>query len=82
MRQDGASGYIIDGRMLAGFAMTAYPSQHGATTFVVNSNGVVYQKIAVRPRKRTEFGSRRSWPACRSLEGRPGRGFRGSAEIL
>lgn len=43
----GAFSYIINGRMLAGFAMAAYPAQYGASgvmTFIVNNNGVVYQK--------------------------------------
>ncbi|WP_250474483.1 DUF2950 domain-containing protein [Caballeronia sp. GAFFF1] len=43
----GAFSYIINGRMLAGFAMVAYPAQYGESgvmTFIVNNNGVVYQK--------------------------------------
>jgi Protein of unknown function (DUF2950) len=43
----GAYDYIINGRMIAGFALVAYPSQYGNTgimTFVVNHQGKVYQK--------------------------------------
>jgi len=43
----GPFSYIINGRMLAGFAMAAYPAQYGESgvmTFIVNNNGVVYQK--------------------------------------
>ncbi|BCQ28520.1 DUF2950 domain-containing protein (plasmid) [Caballeronia sp. NK8] len=43
----GAFGYLINRRMLAGFAMAAYPAQYGESgvmTFIVNRNGVVYQK--------------------------------------
>jgi hypothetical protein len=61
----GAFSYIINGRMLAGFAMAAYPAQYGASgvmTFIVNNNGVVYQKNrgASAP-PLTEFDPDSSW---------------------
>jgi hypothetical protein len=43
----GAYSYIINGRMIAGFAMVAYPAQWGQSgvmTFIVNNNGRIYQK--------------------------------------
>jgi hypothetical protein len=43
----GAYSYIINGRMIAGFAMVAYPAewgQSGVMTFIVSNNGKVYQK--------------------------------------
>jgi hypothetical protein len=43
----GAYGYIINGRMIAGFAMVAYPAEYGASgvmTFIVNHNGKIYEK--------------------------------------
>ncbi|HXE51793.1 MAG TPA: DUF2950 domain-containing protein [Tepidisphaeraceae bacterium] len=43
----GAYSYIINGRMIAGFALVAYPAQYGNTgimTFIVNHDGKVYQK--------------------------------------
>lgn len=43
----GAYSYVINGRMIAGFAMVAFPHEYGETgvmTFVVNQNGKVYQK--------------------------------------
>ncbi len=43
----GAYSYVINGRMIAGFAMVAFPAEYGETgvmTFVVNHNGKVYQK--------------------------------------
>ncbi|SAK48119.1 hypothetical protein AWB83_00963 [Caballeronia ptereochthonis] len=61
----GAFNYIINGRMLAGFAMAAYPARYGASgvmTFVVNNNGVVYQKnrgAAAKPL--TAFDPDASW---------------------
>lgn len=43
----GAYSYVINGRMIAGFAMVAYPAAFGASgvmTFIVSHNGKVYQK--------------------------------------
>ncbi|MBK8119823.1 MAG: DUF2950 domain-containing protein [Sulfuritalea sp.] len=43
----GAYSYVINGRMIAGFAMVAYPHLYGASgvmTFIVNHNGKVFQK--------------------------------------
>jgi len=43
----GAYSYIINGRMIAGFAMVAYPAQYGETgvmTFIVSHNGKVFEK--------------------------------------
>jgi hypothetical protein len=43
----GARNYIVNGAMIGGFAMVAWPAQYGVTgvqTFQVNNDGVVYQK--------------------------------------
>lgn len=43
----GRHGYIINGNMIAGFAMVAYPAtwgKSGVMTFIVNQGGRVYQK--------------------------------------
>jgi Protein of unknown function (DUF2950) len=43
----GAKSYLVSGDMAAGFALVAWPVQYDATgvmTFVVNQEGVVYQK--------------------------------------
>jgi hypothetical protein len=43
----GAYSYLINGRMIGGFAMVAYPADYGHTgvkTFIVNHNGTVYEK--------------------------------------
>jgi hypothetical protein len=43
----GAKSYLKDGKMVEGFALVAYPAQHGASgvmTFIVGPQGVVYQK--------------------------------------
>ena len=43
----GAYSYVIHGYMVAGFALVAWPAEYGSsgvTTFVVNRNGIVYEK--------------------------------------
>ena len=43
----GAYDYMVRNQMIGGFAMVAYPAQYGASgivTFIVNHDGVVYQK--------------------------------------
>jgi hypothetical protein len=43
----GAKNYIVDGAMTQGFAFVAWPAQYrnsGVMTFVVNLNGVIYEK--------------------------------------
>lgn len=43
----GAKGYVVNGKMTEGFAFVAYPAEYrasGVMTFVVGSDGVVYEK--------------------------------------
>jgi hypothetical protein len=43
----GAFGYVINGNMIAGFALIAYPDKWGSSgvmTFIVNQQGRVYEK--------------------------------------
>lgn len=43
----GAYSYVINGRMIAGFAMVAYPDQYGGSgvmTFIVSHSGKVFEK--------------------------------------
>ena len=43
----GAKSYIVKGKMTEGFAFVAYPAEYrssGVMTFIVNQDGVVYQK--------------------------------------
>jgi len=43
----GAYDYVVNGKMIGGFALVAYPAQYGVSgvmTFIVNHEGVVYQK--------------------------------------
>jgi hypothetical protein len=43
----GAYSYVINGHMIAGFALIAYPEDYGKSgvmTFIVNHQGKVYQQ--------------------------------------
>jgi hypothetical protein len=43
----GAKSYVINGKMTGGFAFVAYPAEYrssGVMTFIVNEDGVVYEK--------------------------------------
>ena len=43
----GAYNYVINGHMVAGFALVAWPAEYGVSgivTFLVNQNGTVYEK--------------------------------------
>jgi len=43
----GAKDYIVDGRMSGGFALLAYPAEYGDSgvmTFMVNDQGIVFEK--------------------------------------
>jgi hypothetical protein len=43
----GAYDYVTNGQMVLGFAMLAYPAQYGASgvmSFIVNQEGIVYQR--------------------------------------
>lgn len=43
----GEYDYVINGRMIGGFAMVAYPATYGSSgirTFIVNQDGVVYER--------------------------------------
>lgn len=43
----GAYNYVVKGKMILGFALVAYPAKHGNSgvmTFIVNQEGVIYEK--------------------------------------
>ncbi|MEJ2032866.1 MAG: DUF2950 domain-containing protein [Deltaproteobacteria bacterium] len=43
----GAYNYVVKGKMILGFAMVAYPAKYGSSgimTFIVNQEGVIYEK--------------------------------------
>ncbi|MCE0847913.1 DUF2950 domain-containing protein [Buttiauxella sp. A2-C1_F] len=65
----GAKNYISDGKMADGFALVAWPVEYGetgVTTFMVNNQGVVYQKdlgeeTAQKVQEIKEFNPDKSW---------------------
>ena len=45
--QGGATDYVAGGHMIGGFGLVAFPAQYGVSgvmTFIVNHDGIVYQK--------------------------------------
>jgi Protein of unknown function (DUF2950) len=65
----GQYDYVINGNMIAGYALIAWPARYGETgikTFVVNHQGVVYQKdlgpdTAKRAEQITRFNPDKTW---------------------
>ena len=67
----GARNYVVKGEMIGGFAMLAYPADYGVSgikTFIVNHNGIVYEKDlgagtgSVAPQM-ARFNPDKSWKA-------------------
>jgi hypothetical protein len=55
----GAHRYIIKGNMIGGFAVIAHPARYGDSgimSFIVNQDGVVYEKIWARIPPRSQPG--------------------------
>jgi hypothetical protein len=70
----GSYNYIINGHMIAGFALVAWPSEYGKTgvmTFIVNQQGRVYQR---------DLGAKTSETASRMTEYNPSTGWTLSRE--
>ena len=45
--QGGAKDYVVNGKMVGGFAFVAYPTEYGNSgvmTFIINQDGVLFQK--------------------------------------
>jgi hypothetical protein len=65
----GTKDYIVNGKMTRGFAVVAYPAQYGDSgimTFIINQNGVAYQKDLGKTTDEvasamTEFNPDKSW---------------------
>ena len=65
----GAKSYVVDGKMTGGFAYVAYPAKYGDSgvqTFIINQDGVVYQKdlgkdSADLAKAMTVFNPDKSW---------------------
>jgi hypothetical protein len=67
----GAIRYIVDGKMIGGFALIAWPAEYGSTgiqTYIVNHQGVVYSKdlgadTTRLAREINAFNPDKSWPS-------------------
>ena len=65
----GAYEYVVRGQMIGGFALVAYPAQYGSSgimTFLVNHDGVVYEKdlgpdTTARAQSMTQFNPDKTW---------------------
>jgi hypothetical protein len=65
----GAFDYVVNGRMIGGFALVAWPAEYGVSgvrTLIINHDGAVYEKdlgagTAVEARQMTRFNPDRSW---------------------
>jgi hypothetical protein len=65
----GAYDYVVQGRMMGGFALVAWPASYGNSgvmTFIVNHEGVVYEKdlgpdTAAAVKKITRFNPDKTW---------------------
>jgi hypothetical protein len=65
----GAKNYVVHGKMTGGFAFLAYPAEYrssGVMTFIVNADGVVYEKdlgrkTGVLARAMKEYSPNPSW---------------------
>ena len=65
----GAYDYVVNGAMIGGFALVAYPAQYGNSgimTFIVNQDGTVYQKnlgknTATVAQKMDKFDPDKTW---------------------
>lgn len=65
----GAYDYVVRGKMMGGFALVAWPASYGNSgvmTFIVNHDGVVYEKdlgpdTAAAAQKMTRFNPAKSW---------------------
>lgn len=69
----GARSYVKDGKMTTGFALVAYPAEHGSSgvmTFLVGPQGIVYQsdlgdKTADAAKGMTAYDPDESWAPVR-----------------
>jgi hypothetical protein len=65
----GAYDYLVNGRLIGGFAVVAYPAKHGVSgvmTFIVNHDGTVYEKdlgeaTQAEASKMARFNPDRTW---------------------
>ena len=69
--EGGAVNYVVKGEMIGGFALVAWPAEYGVSgvkTFIVNHQGIVYEKdlgptTAALARQMTQFNPDKTWHA-------------------
>jgi len=74
--EGGAADYVVDGKMIGGFALIAYPAQYrnsGVMTFIVNYAGAVFQKdlgpnTAKIAEAMTSFNPDKTWTKVNAVE--------------
>ena len=67
--EGGAMDYVVNGKMIGGFALIAYPAEYGVSgiqTYQVNHRGKVYEKdlgptTGVLARQMTRFNPDKTW---------------------
>jgi hypothetical protein len=67
--EGGAADYVVNGKMIGGFALIAFPAEYGVSgieTFLVNHRGKVYEKdlganTGVSARQTLRFNPDKSW---------------------
>jgi hypothetical protein len=67
--EGGAADYVVNGKMIGGFALVAFPDEYGVSgiqTFLVSHHGKVYEKdlgstTGVVARQMTRFNPDKSW---------------------
>jgi hypothetical protein len=72
----GALDYVVNGKMIGGFALVAYPAEYrnsGVMTFIINHEGVVFQKdlgphTAELAERMTAFNPDSSWTKVTDTE--------------
>jgi len=72
----GAYNYVVKGKMILGFAIIAYPAEYGNSgvmTFIVNQEGIIYQKNLGKNTKRTAeamkiFNPDKTWKKTEGTE--------------
>ena len=75
----GTRDYVADGHMTGGFALIAFPATYGNSgvmTFIVNQDGIVYEKISDPTRQKSRRPSRSSIPTSPGRHGEVGRWVR------
>lgn len=68
---EGEMDYVVDGDMIGGFALVAWPAEYGVSgvqTLIVNHRGIVYEKdlgpeTDTQARRMTKFNPDKTWKA-------------------